>query len=857
MPTKKLFKVVGQVARRRTQLTPKTSIPGVRPATLAPSINPDQTPITFPCVEAHAQRQSRFDNSPNPYTQANITSEDTGPEPPYARPNPSTYKTYHHPFPFPLIYADEPLKSFDIAYETWGTLNPAKDNVVLLHTGLSASSHAASTPSNPAPGWWEKFIGPGKALDTDKLFVICTNVLGGCYGSSGPSSIDPSSGKPYATRFPKLSIFDMAKAQFHLLDSMGVEKLYASVGCSMGGMQSLAAGWLFPERVGRIVSISGTARSSPSSIAMRYAQRSVLMADPNWNHGFYYDRAPPHTGMKLARQIATITYRSGPEWEQRFSRNHVASSESMFAIDHTKKGVRIPVFCPDFLIETYLDHQGESFCLKYDANSLIYVSKAMDLFDMTAPALESIGLPVRTPPSPPASSPSRSAPRTSSLSPPPTYLNALAQGLTPLRNIPTLVLGVQSDFLFPVDQQRELADALRMAGNDGVRYYELGGVWGHDTFLSLISLVSTSDIRYRGILQQIDHANSTIQLEQVYSMGTEDRRPPAEFLPSNPKPYEYIVFRATEVKDLVVERAVAPPVVTPVPPVAQQQQQQQQQQPPVAVAQPPPVATPIAPAQAAQHGYVAPAHEALGAIDAANRAAPAGRTNGHHPLQPTPPPSRPTNASRNSIRSAEAAVESVERAMGDLRVGNENGHNGGGGGGGRRGGGRRGGDGGGRGSAGVRGPGIVPETPFDFSRSNAKFVKPAPNPAAAATPLQSPSVPDEDGAAEDSQSPGNTTSESVPVVKGFYDKKKSFFDDISSDSRSMTEEERMSGVRGRRDAERNRNLSTFGETGFSGVGMVGGGMYGGGQAGMGGRRGGGNGRRRGGGGGRAPRGRDQ
>lgn len=146
--------------------------------------------------------------------------------------------------------------------------------MILLHTGLSASSHAASSQLNPLEGWWEKFIGPGKALDTDQFFIICTNVLGGCYGSTGPSSIDPRIGQPYATRFPVLSIFDMVRAQFSLLDHLGIHRLYASVGSSMGAMQSLAAGWLFPERVGKIVSISGTARSSPSAIAMRFAQRS-------------------------------------------------------------------------------------------------------------------------------------------------------------------------------------------------------------------------------------------------------------------------------------------------------------------------------------------------------------------------------------------------------------------------------------------------------------------------------------------------------------------------------------------------------------------------------------------------------
>ena len=231
---------------------------------------------SFPCVDAHAARESRllasaYKNSiPSPSPSVNNGS---GPEPPYARPNPSTYKIYHHSKPLPLTYAS-PLPEFDIAYETWGQLNSARDNVILLHTGLSASSHAASTELNPSEGWWEKFIGPGRALDTNQFYIICTNVIGGCYGSTGPSSIDPTTGEPYATRFPVLSMLDMVRAQFCLLDHLGIETLYASVGSSMGAMQSLAAGWLFPERVGKVVSISGTARSSPSAIAMRFAQRS-------------------------------------------------------------------------------------------------------------------------------------------------------------------------------------------------------------------------------------------------------------------------------------------------------------------------------------------------------------------------------------------------------------------------------------------------------------------------------------------------------------------------------------------------------------------------------------------------------
>jgi homoserine O-acetyltransferase len=185
-------------------------------------------------------------------------------------------------------YRAEPLPEFEVAYETWGTLSPARDNAILLHTGLSASSHAASTRENSAPGWWEKFVGPGRALDTDQFFVVCANVLGGCYGSTGPSSVDPTTRRPYATTFPVISIFDMVRAQYALLDHLGVEKLYASVGSSMGGMQSLAAGWMHPERVGKIVSISGTARSSPSSIAMRFAQRSGM-----WTILFLSKRPPP------------------------------------------------------------------------------------------------------------------------------------------------------------------------------------------------------------------------------------------------------------------------------------------------------------------------------------------------------------------------------------------------------------------------------------------------------------------------------------------------------------------------------------------------------------------------------------
>jgi homoserine O-acetyltransferase len=228
----------------------------------------------------------------------------------------SGYNLYKHDSPFKFVYGGS-IPEFQIAYETWGTLNSKRDNAILLHTGLSASSHAKSNEGNKQAGWWEKFIGPGLALDTNKYHIICTNVLGGCYGSTGPSSIDPTAndGMRYGTNFPLITIFDMIRAQFLMLDALGkfcfiigIENLHASVGSSMGGMLSLASAALYPKRVGKLVSISSAARSHPFSIALRHAQRQVLLADPNWANGFYYDGKKPLSGMKLARTLSTITY---------------------------------------------------------------------------------------------------------------------------------------------------------------------------------------------------------------------------------------------------------------------------------------------------------------------------------------------------------------------------------------------------------------------------------------------------------------------------------------------------------------------------------------------------------------------
>jgi homoserine O-acetyltransferase len=352
----------------------------------------------------------------------------SGPEPHYDRVV-SGYQTFHSAEPFTCEWGGV-LPGFSLAYETWGTLSPRRDNAILLHTGLSASSHAKSHPRNPSDGWWERFIGPGAPLDTDRYFVVCSNLLGGCYGSTGPMSTNPATGEPWATDFPILTVTDMVRAQLRLLDHLGIERLHAAVGASLGGMQSLAIAALAPERVGRLVSISAALRAYPQSIALRFVQRQAVMADPDWRGGRYYGASFPHRGQRIAREIGTITYRSGPEWQERFGRERGDDGP--------------PRLGEDFQVERYLAYQGDKFCLQYDANSYLYISKAMDLFDLLedegdGPLLEQI-------------------------------------------RCPALVIGVTTDVLFPVWQQRELAEALTKLRVD-LTYVELDAAYGHDTFL--------------------------------------------------------------------------------------------------------------------------------------------------------------------------------------------------------------------------------------------------------------------------------------------------------------------------------------------------------------------------------------
>jgi homoserine O-acetyltransferase len=351
-----------------------------------------------------------------------------GPEPHYDKVV-SGYETFHSAEPFPCEWGGV-LPGFSLAYETWGTLSPRRDNAILLHTGLSASSHAKSHPRNPSDGWWERFIGPGAPLDTDRYFVICSNLLGGCYGSTGPMSTNPATDAPWATDFPILTVTDMVRAQLRLLDHLKIERLHAAIGASLGGRQSLAIAALAPARVGRLASISAALRAYPQSIALRFVQRQAVMADPDWRGGRYYGTSFPHRGQRIAREIGTITYRSGPEWQERFGRERGDDGP--------------PRLDEDFQVERYLAYQGDKFCLQYDANSYLYISKAMDLFDL----LEDKGD------------------------------GALVEQI----RCPALVIGVTTDVLFPVWQQRELAEALTKR-RVPVTYVELDAAYGHDAFL--------------------------------------------------------------------------------------------------------------------------------------------------------------------------------------------------------------------------------------------------------------------------------------------------------------------------------------------------------------------------------------
>lgn len=335
------------------------------------------------------------------------------------------------PKPYRMFHGGE-LPEVTLAYETWGTLSKKKDNAILLTTGLSPGSHARSTPENSTPGWWEGMIGPGRALDTDRFFVVCNNSLGSCHGSTGPASIDPRTGKKYRLTFPELALEDIAATSHELLRSLGIERLHTVIGSSLGGMTALAYAVLFPDEVEAVASISAAAHASPFAIALRSIQREAVRRDPAWNGGDYAPDHPPSDGMMLARKLGTITYRSATEWTQRFGRQRVKERTGPFGIE--------------FEIEAYLQHQAERFVSTFDPNCYLYLSHAMDEFDLAE------------------------------------HGGSLEAAYQRIRARKILVVGVTSDILFPIEQQQDLADGLRSAGRD-VRFERLPSIQGHDSFL--------------------------------------------------------------------------------------------------------------------------------------------------------------------------------------------------------------------------------------------------------------------------------------------------------------------------------------------------------------------------------------
>ncbi len=263
------------------------------------------------------------------------------------------------------------LGPIDVAYETYGTLSPQKDNVVLVCHALSGDAHAAGyhSPHDRKPGWWDPMIGPGRAIDTNRYFVICSNVLGSCKGTTGPASVNPRTGKPWGMSFPIVTVRDMVRVQALLLDHLGIPRILCVIGGSMGGMQALEWAVRYPDRVHAVVPISTTGASSPMSIGFNKICRRAIMSDPNWRGGDYYGQEPPRDGLAIARMIGHLTFMSEASMWRKFGRR-ISGREGIFA------------FTAQYDVERYLHYNGYKFTERFDANSYLYLTKALDIFDL-------------------------------------------------------------------------------------------------------------------------------------------------------------------------------------------------------------------------------------------------------------------------------------------------------------------------------------------------------------------------------------------------------------------------------------------------------------------------------------------
>ncbi|MDE3084621.1 MAG: homoserine O-acetyltransferase, partial [Verrucomicrobiota bacterium] len=350
------------------------------------------------------------------------------------------------------------LPGFTLRYETYGRLNSAKDNTVLICHALSGDHHCAGIYSlaDRKPGWWNNFIGPGKAVDTNKFFVLCSNCLGGCQGSSGPSSIDPRTGRPFGITFPFVSIRDMVRAQKLLCDHLGLTSLYAITGGSMGGMQVLQWPIEFPGFVRKIIPLATTARESAQAIAFNEVGRQAIIQDLAWNGGDYPRDGGPRVGLAIARMMAHITYLSDASMDRKFGRKRFspktrpATGEQFEALDsqlsaNTATTPGAYNFDVQFEVESYLRHQGQTFINRFDANSYLYITRALDHFDLA------------------------------------TAYGSLEAAFAPVQ-AETLCVGFASDWLFPPEQNRAIILALLRA-NKRASYAELSTDLGHDSFL--------------------------------------------------------------------------------------------------------------------------------------------------------------------------------------------------------------------------------------------------------------------------------------------------------------------------------------------------------------------------------------
>ncbi len=330
----------------------------------------------------------------------------------------------------------ETLEQFAIAYQTYGELNADKSNAILVCHALTGDQFASEThPLTGKPGWWEVMIGPGRPLDTERYFVICSNVLGGCLGSTGPKEVNPATGKAWGLDFPFITISDMVHAQKRLMDHLGIDRLFAVVGGSMGGMQVLEWASKFPERIGAAVPIATAPYHSAQNIAFHEVGRQAIMADPDWDEGRYQDSGKiPRRGLAVARMTAHVTYLSEQALHRKFGRRLQNRGELSYGLE------------ADFQVESYLRYQGASFVERFDANSYLYITRAMDYFDLGAD-----------------------------------FSGVLANAFrgSPVR---FCVISFTSDWLFPTPEARKIVHALNAATAD-VSFVEIESDKGHDAFL--------------------------------------------------------------------------------------------------------------------------------------------------------------------------------------------------------------------------------------------------------------------------------------------------------------------------------------------------------------------------------------